>query len=92
MTYEELAGMLDCSAVEARERAHLEGLDRKISHDGKKRAKLNAVLTAIFIEHLKTIDVAMDHAIEELSYVHGKLRDSEQPRRLTSWLGLGQAG
>jgi hypothetical protein len=34
MTYEELAGMLDCTVLEARERIHLERLDRN-SRDGK---------------------------------------------------------
>jgi hypothetical protein len=36
MTYEELAGMLDCTVMEARERAYLERLDQKISRDAKK--------------------------------------------------------
>ena len=44
MTYEELAGMLDCTVMEARERVHLERLDRKISRDGKKRAKLSVAM------------------------------------------------
>jgi hypothetical protein len=92
MTYEELSGMLDCSVAEARERAHHEGLDRKISRDGKKRAKLNAVLMAVFIARIKTIDVAVEQAIDELKYVHGLLQEAEQPRRLTSWLRLRQTG
>jgi hypothetical protein len=52
MTYEELAGMLDCSVAAAREHAHVEQLDRKLSRGGKKRAKLNARLAAIFIARI----------------------------------------
>ena len=92
MTYEELAGMLDCSVIEARLRIHFEGLDRKLSRDGKKRAKLNTALIAIFIARIKTIDVATDQAVEELRHIHGLLREADQPRRLTSWLGLRRTG
>jgi hypothetical protein len=92
MTYEELAGMLDCSVMEARERVHIEGLDRKISRDGHKRAKLDAALTAIFIERLRTIDVVVDQAVEDLKYIQGLLREADRPRRLTSWLRPRQAG
>lgn len=53
MTYEELAVMLDCSIPEARERVQLERLDRKLSRDGKTRAKLSASMIAIFIDRLK---------------------------------------
>jgi len=92
MTYEELAGMLDCSVAAAREHAHVERLDRKISRDGKKRAKLNASLAATFIARIKTIDLAMDQAVEELRRVHGLLEQADRPRDLASWLGLRKAG
>jgi hypothetical protein len=92
MTYEEMAGMLDCSVMDARERAHVERLDRKISRDGKKRAKLNASLVAVFVARIKTMDLAMDHAVEELRHVHGLLEEADRPRRLASWLGLRQTG
>jgi hypothetical protein len=71
MTYEELAGMLDCTAMEARERIHFERLDRKISRDGEKRAKLNAAMAGIFFERIKTSALAMDQAVEGLKAVHG---------------------
>jgi hypothetical protein len=92
MTYEELAGMLDCSVVDARERVHIEQLDRKISRDGKKRAKLNASLVAVFIERIKTMDLITDEAVEKLQHVHGLLEEANRPRRLPSWLGLRQTG
>jgi len=66
MTYEELAGMLDCTVMEARDRAHFERLGRKISRDGEKRAKLNAAMTGIFIERIKTSALAMDQAVDDL--------------------------
>jgi len=74
MTYEELAGMLDCTVMEARERVHLERLDRKISRDGKKRAKLSVALTGIFIERIKTSTIAMDQAVEDLRAVHDLMK------------------
>ena len=92
MTYEELAGMLDCSVAAARQHAHVERLDRKISRDGKKRAKLNARLAAIFIARIKMMDLAIDQAVEELRHVHGLLEQAERPRGLASWLGLRKAG
>lgn len=75
MTYEELAGMLECTVMEARERVYFDRLDRKISSDGKKRAKLSMAMTAIFIEQLKTIDLTIDHAVDELRHVHGLLSE-----------------
>ena len=92
MTYEELAGMLDCTVAVAQERARVEQLDRKISRDGKKRAKLNASLVAVFIARIKTMDLAIDQAVEELRHVHGLLEQADRPRRLTSWLGLRKVG
>src|SRR5664279_4326410 len=74
MTYEELAGMLDCTVMEARDRAHFERLDRKISRDGEKRAKLNVAMTGIFIERIKTSALAMDQAVDDLRAVHGLMK------------------
>ena len=85
MTYEELATMLDCPVAEARERAHLERLDRKISHDGKTRAKLSVAMTGIFIERLKTIDYDIDRVVNNLRLVHGLLSECvDQSAHLTS--------
>jgi hypothetical protein len=92
MTYEELAEMLDCSVAAAREFARVEQLDRKISRDGNKRAKLNANLVVIFIARIKTMDLAIDQAVEELRHVHSLLEQADGPRRLASWLGLHKTG
>lgn len=83
MTYEELAGMLDCTMMEVRERVHLERLDRKISRDGKKRAKLSPAMVSIFVERLNTIDFTINRAVDELRHVHGLLsKGDDQSERL----------
>jgi hypothetical protein len=88
MTYEELAEMLICPVTEARERVHLERLDRKISRDGKPRVKLSMAMIGIFVERLKTIDLAMDCAVEDLRHVHGLMSEgAQQPKPLRlQWL------
>jgi hypothetical protein len=93
MTYEELAEMLDCTVTEARERGHLECLDRKISRDGKTRAKLSATMIDIFNERLKTIDLGMDRAVEDLRHVHDLLNEgAPQPKPLRlQWLRSHQS-
>jgi hypothetical protein len=70
VTYEELAGILNCSVMEARQRASLERLDRKVSRDGKRRSKLSPPMIGIFIEHLKTIDVVTDGVVDDLRQIH----------------------
>jgi hypothetical protein len=85
MTYEELAGMLDCTVMEARERVHLERLDWKISRDGKTRAKLSAAMIGIFIERLTTTDHATDRAVEDLRHAHGLLRAGQPGPSRPQW-------
>ena len=80
MTDEELAAMLDCSVSEARERALLERLDRKISRDGNKRSKLNGALTAVFVERLRTMDGMIEQQIDHLRRVHALLCEADQPK------------
>ena len=74
MTYEELAAMLGCTVTEARERVQLECLDRKISRDGEKRAKLSVAMTGIFIEGIKAGTLALDQAVDDLKTVHGLMK------------------
>ena len=74
MTYEELAEMLECTVMEARERVQLECLDRKISRDGEKRAKLSVAMTGIFIERIKTGAMAMDQTVGDLRTIHGLMK------------------
>jgi hypothetical protein len=90
MTYAELAAMLDCTMEQARERVHLDGLDRKLSRDGKKRAKLSTELIGLFIERLRSID----GAVANLRQVHALLSDYDPPGEpaLPAWLRSGRAG
>jgi hypothetical protein len=83
MTYEELAGMFDCTVVEAREIVHLERLDRKISRDGKKRAKLSITMVAMFIERLKTGEFVMTNAVDDLRRVRDLMREPGHQKGLS---------
>lgn len=74
MTYEELAALLDCTVMEACERVHLERLDRKISRDGQRRAKLSLEMIGIFIDRIKGSDDGVDRAVDDLGHVHDLLR------------------
>ena len=94
MTYEELAGLLDCSTMEARSRVHLERLDRKISRDGQKRAKLNMAMMDIFVARFKMIDDAADRAVEDLRQAHRLLSGPAEPPKpsTTNWLRSRRSG
>lgn len=50
LTYHELAALIGCEASAARASAAAMPLDRRRSHDGLTRAKLNAELTEVFLE------------------------------------------
>lgn len=52
MTYEELAALIDGDAAAARAAAETIPLDRRVSRDGRTRAKLNLPLTERFLERL----------------------------------------
>ena len=90
VTHEELAAILDCTVQQARERVRLDGLDRKLSRDGKRRAKLSMELTGVFIERLKSAD----RAIANLRKLHALLSEYDPPREpaLPQWLRPGRAG
>jgi hypothetical protein len=79
MTYEEIAGLLDISLVDARERVHEQHLDRKISRDGRKRAKLSLEMMSIFIARIRAPEHSLDQAIADLRRVHGLLMGDHQP-------------
>ena len=94
MTYEELAGLLDCSAMEARNRAHLERLDRKISRDGQKRAKLNIAMMGLFVARIRMIDDATDRAVDDLRQAHRLLSGPAEPPKpsMSHWNRSRQSG
>lgn len=73
MTYEEIAGLLDCSVEEAREQVQDQRLDRKKSRDGKTRAKLCLPWIGLFIAKLMAADQPVDRAIRDLRQAHGMM-------------------
>jgi hypothetical protein len=52
LTYDELAALVGCDTPAARAAAAALPLDRRRSHDGLTRAKLNIQLTEIFLDRL----------------------------------------
>lgn len=83
MTYDEIGALLDCSALEAQARIHFEGLDRKLSRDGKKRAKLNVEMMGIFIARVKAMDEPLDRAVHDMKSIY-KLLSIGRPDRPSS--------
>jgi hypothetical protein len=79
MTYDEIAGLLGCSADAARAKAVYRSLDRKKSRDGLTRVKLDADWTAHFIAAVRETDPALDQAIRSLQTIRGEMtRDTGQ--------------
>jgi hypothetical protein len=70
MTYDEIAGLLDCSIAQARERVVERQLDRKVSRDGKTRAKLSVELIGVFFDHIRASEYPLDLAVDGLRRVH----------------------
>jgi hypothetical protein len=52
LTYDELGALVGCDAIAARSSAAAMQLDRRKSHDGNTRAKLNVNLSEIFFDRL----------------------------------------
>jgi hypothetical protein len=83
MTYDEVADLLQCGTDGTLARIKDDRLDRKISHDGRKRVKLNLALTGMFLERVRTqfsvqpVAVAdpLDLAIDDLRKMHGQMAD-----------------
>ena len=77
MTYDEIAGLLECSADEALERARSDRLDRKQSRDGRTRVKLNLALIGLFIDRIRSQAQPLDQAIQDMRQVHGLMKSYE---------------
>jgi hypothetical protein len=73
MTYDEIAGLLGCSADAARAKAVYRSLDRKKSRDGLTRVKLDSDWTAHFVAAIRDTDPALDEAIHGLQTIHGEM-------------------
>lgn len=59
LTYDELAGLMDCDLAVARGAAAAIPLDRRRSRDGRTRVKLNSSLTEVFL------DAALKQRVEQ---------------------------
>jgi hypothetical protein len=70
MTYDEIGAMLNCSSADARSHAVERGLDRKISRDGKTRAKLCVDLIGVFFDQVRASEPAHNLAVDSLRRVH----------------------
>ena len=73
MTYDEIAGLLGCSADAARAKAVYRSLDRKKSRDGLTRVKLDSEWTAHFVTAIRETDPALDEAVRGLQTIHGQM-------------------
>jgi hypothetical protein len=79
MTYDEIAGLLGCSADAAHAKAVYRLLDRRKSRDGLTRVKLDSDWTAHFVAAIRKTDPALDKAIHGLQTIHGEMaRDAGQ--------------
>ena len=79
MTYDEIAGLLGCSADAARTEVAYRSLDRKKSRDGMTRVKLDADLTAHFVATIREAGPALDKAIDDLQTIHGEMAREAAP-------------
>jgi hypothetical protein len=73
MTYDEIAGLLGCSADAARAKAVYRSLDRKKSRDGLTRVKLDTEWTTHFVAAIRETDPALDEAVRGLQTIHGEM-------------------
>lgn len=81
MTYQELGKLCGFSADEARLQAQQLLLDRRRSRDGHTRVKLNAMLTARFIETIREAEPDLDEAIAALRDTHRQMSGGFSPRK-----------
>lgn len=92
MTYDELASLLECSSEHASDRAHKERLDRKKSHDGNTRVKLNLALIGLFVARIRAMDQPLEQAIADMRHVHALMRGQpEDQEPLTDRAAIGTA-
>jgi ribosomal protein L20 len=70
MTYGEIAALLGCETDDARIQAAQRSLDRKKSHDGLTRVKLDLLWMAKFYAAIRDADAMLDQAIRDLQIVH----------------------
>lgn len=81
LTYDELAGLMDCDATRARDAANSIPLDRRRSRDGQTRVKLNLLLTEAFVDRLmrQRIDREMEMCSSDLWAMHDRMASRAWP-------------
>lgn len=75
LSYDELGTLMGCDAEAARAAAAAIPLDRRRSHDGQTRAKLNLALTEIFLDRLvqRRLDQQLQACAGELKALHRRM-------------------
>jgi hypothetical protein len=89
MTYQELGTLCGFSADEVRVQAQHQLLDRRRSRDGNTRVKLNAELTARFLETIREAPSDHDNAIAALRDTHRQMSGVFKTRKMS--FGRGAA-
>ncbi len=73
MTYPELADLVGCTPEQARMQVANRALDRRRSHDGQTRVKLDMQWTELFVEKIRGTNSDLDQAIVELRQLHAEM-------------------
>jgi hypothetical protein len=73
MTYDEIAGLLGCSADAARAEAAYRSLDRRKSRDGLTRVKLDSDWAAHFVAAIRDAEPMLDEAIRDLRTIRSEM-------------------
>lgn len=91
MTYEELGALMNCDAATARAKVMALQLDRRRSHDGNTRIKLDAKLTDMFLDHVarQWIDRELATSAADLLALRQRMApfDEAPPRRYAASAG-----
>jgi hypothetical protein len=73
MTYGEIAALMGCTTDAVRVQVAYRCLDRKKSHDGVTRVKLDSDWTAHFLAANRDADPELDQAIRDLQKIRGEM-------------------
>lgn len=84
MTYPEIADLVGCHPEQARMQVANRALDRRKSHDGQTRVKLDALWTALFVERIRGTDLDLDRAISELRALHAEMARQQEAQAKTA--------
>jgi len=73
MTYDEIVALMGCTTDAVRVQVAYRCLDRKKSHDGVTRVKLDSDWTAHFLAANRDADPELDQAIRDLQKIRGEM-------------------